>query len=362
MRIAVDPTTDVAAPAASDETVRLRAGLLSLVVSLVLLGVKYVAYLRTGSTAILSDSLESMINVVAAVFLLGGLVFAGRPADRDHPYGHGKIEYFSAVFEGGLIAFAAITVAGYALVDLWTGPAVEAVDEGLLLTVFAGGVNAALGWYLLRTGRSARSVALVADGQHVLSDFWTSAGVVIGLVLVRVTGLAWFDPLAALVVAVNLGRTGIGLVREAAGGLLDEEDVGLLERLVAAFDAKRDPGIIRIHRLRAIRSGRFTHVDAHLIVPEYWTVEDAHTAVDAFETRVLSACEVEGEIAFHIDPCFRALCKACEMPTCDVRVERFVTRPPLTVDEATLTDELFWAQERAGAGVTEPGSIGSRRG
>jgi cation diffusion facilitator family transporter len=334
--------------------IRLRAGLASFSVGIVLLAVKYTAYLHTGSAAILSDALESIVNVVAALFAVGGILIAGRPADRDHPYGHGKVEFFSAVFEGGLISFAALAIAWYAIEDLWRGPAVESIDEGLVLTALAGMANAILGWYLLRTGRRYDSVALVADGQHVLSDFWTSAGVVTGLLLVRLTGIVWLDPVTALLVALNLGRTGYGLVREAAGALLDQEDTLLLAVLVRAFDASRDPGIIRIHRLRAIRAGRFTHVDAHLIVPEYWSVEQAHGVVDAFEARVLGGCEVEGEIAFHVDPCFRALCEVCEVADCPVRVRPFVSRPPLTVEEAVLSDEAFWQHAPANDATIGP--------
>jgi cation diffusion facilitator family transporter len=334
--------------AAADQRLRLRAGILSLAVGTVLLASKYVAYLLTGSAAVLSDALESITNVVAALFALGGLVFAGRPADRGHPYGHGKVEYFTAVFEGGLISFAAFLIVWYAIRDLLRGPAVGAVEIGLAITAAAGIVNAALGWYLVRTGRRARSMTLVADGQHVLSDFWTSVGVVIGLGLVQMTGIAWLDPVVALVVAGNLALTGFRLVRRAAGGLLDEEDSELLAELVQAFDASRQPGIIRIHRLRAIRSGRFTHVDAHLIVPEYWTVDQAHDATDAFERRVIDSCTIEGEIIFHTDPCRRALCSICEVPECPVRQGTFVGRPPLTVEEATLTDESFWRGQHAG--------------
>src|SRR5262249_33090424 len=137
--------------------------------------------------------------------------------------------------------------------------------------------------------------------------------------------------------------------RTAAGGLLDEEDTNLLGELVRAFDAHAVPGIIRIHRLRAIRSGRHTHVDAHLIVPEYWSVEQAHDTMDSFEVRVLRACTVEGEIAFHIDPCRRALCPECDVADCPVRVQPFEQRRPLTVDEATLTDEFFWRRRLSGA-------------
>jgi cation diffusion facilitator family transporter len=329
-------------PSDPQAAVRLRAGVISLVVGTLLLGTKYTAYLLTGSAAVLSDALESIVNVVAAVFALGSLVFAGKPADRDHPYGHGKMEYFSAAFEGGLIAFAAVAIAWYAIEDLLRGPRVSDVEIGALLTFAAGLVNAGLGWYLVSTGRRAQSLVLMADGQHVLSDFWTSLGVVTGLGLVRVTGVSWFDPAVALVLAANLAFTGFRLVRHAAGGLLDEEDTTLLERLVAAFDAQRSHGIIRLHRLRAIRSGRFAHVDAHLIVPEFWTVEHAHDATDAFERRVIEACAIDGEIIFHTDPCGRRICPACDLADCPIRRSPFVERPPLTIDEACLTDEAFW--------------------
>jgi cation diffusion facilitator family transporter len=327
--------------ASAEERVRLRGGLVSLTVGTALLGVKYAAYLWTGSAAVLSDALESIINVIAALFALGSIVFAGRPADRGHPYGHGKIEYFSAVFEGGLIAFAAFLIVVYALRDLARGPSVDDVGIGMALTAGAGAVNAALGWYLLRTGRQAQSLVLVADGHHVLSDFWTSAGVVLGLILVRTTGYAWLDPAVALVLGVNLAITGGRLVRTAAGGLLDEEDGGLLASLVNGFNVVRTPGIIRIHGLRAIRSGRFTHVDAHLIVPEFWTVEEAHESSDAFADRVIASCDIQGEIIFHTDPCRRAFCVHCDVPDCPVREGAFSQVPPLTIDEATKPVETY---------------------
>jgi cation diffusion facilitator family transporter len=269
-------------------------------------------------------------------------VFAGRPADRNHPYGHGKIEFFSAAFEGGLIAFAAVMIIYEAILYLLQGLEVRALDIGLAITGGAGLVNLVLGGFLLRTGRSYNSLILVADGKHVLSDFWTSLGVVVGLLLVRVTGVVWIDPLVAAIVGLNLAWTGIRLVRHAAGGLLDEEDSELLVRLLAALNASVVPGIIRVHNLRAIRSGRFSHIDAHLVVPEFWSVERAHDAADAFERQVIAAGALEGEIIFHTDPCRRALCAICTVEGCPVRVEPFSGRPPLTLEEATATDEAFW--------------------
>ncbi len=321
-----------------ESRVRLRAVLISLAVSVVLLAAKYEAYLLTGSTAILSDALESIVNVVAAVFALGGLIFAGRPADRNHPYGHGKVEFFSAAFEGGLIAFAAVVIFYEVVQSLIRGVEVSRLESGLAIVFVAGLVNLVLGWFLIRTGRKHSSLTLVADGQHVLSDFYTSVGIVVGLLLVRLTGVPWLDPLVAAVVALNLMWTGARLVRHAAGGLLDEEDTALLDRLLDVLRGHVGQGVIRIHHLRAIRAGRFHHVDAHLVVPEFWLVERAHELAEDLAQQVIKEVGVEGELFFHTDPCHRVYCAMCDLEGCSVRREPFRARPPLTLDEAVQPD------------------------
>jgi cation diffusion facilitator family transporter len=322
----------------ADSRVRVQAGLISLGVSVVLLVAKYQAYRLTGSTAILSDALESIVNVVAAVFALGGIAFAAQPADRNHPYGHGKIEFFSAAFEGGLIAFAAVLIIYEVILAFLRGVEVRALDAGLAIVLGAGLANLALGWYLLRVGRAYRSLTLVADGKHVLSDFWTSVGIVVGLLLVRATGIWWLDPLTAAVVALNLMWTGFRLVRHAAGGLLDEEDRGLLSRLLTALDTRLGQGVIRVHHLRAIRAGRFHHVEAHLVVPEFWSVDRAHELSENLAARVINELGVEGELVFHTDPCHRIYCAMCDLDDCTIRREPFRDRPPLSLEEAVQPD------------------------
>jgi cation diffusion facilitator family transporter len=321
-----------------EERTRLKAGRISLLVGVALLGAKFWAYLLTDSTAVLSDALESIVNVLAAAFALGGLVFAGRPADRNHPYGHGKIEFFTAGFEGGLIAFAAAMILWESVHGLLHGVHVRNLDLGLLIVLGAGAANLLLGLYLVRTGRRTSSPTLVADGQHVLSDAWTSAGIVVGLVLVRLTGLVWLDPAVAMLVALNLLVTGLRLVRYAAGGLLDEEDEALLARLVAALDLRMKDGVIGVHNLRAIRAGRFHHVEAHISVPEFWSVERAHDATQAVADGVIADLGLEARILFHADPCRRSWCARCDVADCPVRRLPFVARPPLTVDEAILPE------------------------
>jgi cation diffusion facilitator family transporter len=330
----VDPETSVA----EDARIRLRAGLISLTVALLMLAAKYQAYRMTGSTAVLSDALESIVNVVAAVFALGGLVFAGRPADRNHPYGHGKIEFFSAAFEGGLIAFASVVIVYEAVLILLAGAAVRQISAGVVIVLVTGLVNLVLGWYLVRTGRRYNSLTLVADGKHVIADFWTSAGVVVGLLLVQLTGLAWLDPLVALLVALSLMWTGFRLVRHAAGGLLDEEDPALLSRVLAALQRYVGHGVIRVHHLRAIRSGRFHHVEAHLVVPEFWSVDKAHGVSEDVAARVIHDLGVEGEMVFHTDPCHRIYCATCDLEACPIRREPFLAATPLTLEEAVQPD------------------------
>jgi cation diffusion facilitator family transporter len=324
--------------AGEEARARLRAVVISLAVSVVLLAAKYQAYRLTGSTAILSDALESIVNVVAAVFAIGALIFAGRPADRNHPYGHGKMEFMSAAFEGGLIAFAALVIVYEVVVSLTHGVELRALDVGLAIVLGAGLVNLALGYYLVRAGRRYDSLTLLADGRHVLADFYTSAGVVVGLLLVRITGLAWLDPLVAAVVALNLMWTGVRLIRQASAGLLDEEDPALLDRLLQVLQPHLGQGVIRIHHLRAIRAGRFHHVDAHLVVPEFWSVERSHELAEDLGERVMKELGVEGEMTLHTDPCHHIYCRMCDLDDCPVRREPFTGRPPLTLDEAVQPD------------------------
>ena len=314
-------------------------GLVSLVVAIVLLAIKFWAYAATGSQAVFSDALESIVNVIAAAAAFGVLTYADRPADRDHPFGHGKAEFLSAAFEGGLIVFAAIVILWQAGVKLAYGAEVQRIDLGLLLTVAAGLGNGGLGWWLVRYGRTHHSTAIEADGHHLLSDFWTSVGVTGGLLAVKITGLVWLDPLVAALMATWLLVTGFRLVRRAAGGLLDEEDPRLLQRLVDVLAPRVRDGVIRVHHLRAIRSGRFHNISAHLVVPEFWSVERAHDKAHELAAQVLRELGIEGDIEFHIEPCERAYCSSCDLESCTVRQQPFVGLSPLTLDEAVRTDQ-----------------------
>ncbi|GLH68639.1 cation transporter [Geothrix rubra] len=319
----------------AEQKARVRVALLSICAGVVVLGLKYVAYVVSGSVALRSDAIESIVNVVAALFAMGAVMFAGKPADREHPYGHGKIEHFSAAFEGGLIALAAAFILIEATHALIFGVQLKNLGRGLAINLFAGFLNGLLGWYLLHKGRATRSKALEADGHHILSDFWTTVGIATGLFAVKLTGIHWMDPVMAMVVGLLLARTGFKLVAESSRALLDSEDPEVVDRILAAMNRVRSWDVIAVHEMRTFRSGRYTHVDAHLVVPEFYSIRQAHDLCEGFSVRALREAGVEGEVHTHVDPCGRLYCDRCPAEPCGIRRAPRTAPNAFTLEEAT---------------------------
>jgi cation diffusion facilitator family transporter len=319
----------------AEQNSRIRLALLSIVAGSALLGLKYLSYLLSGSVALKSDAIESVVNVVAALFALGAVVFAGRPADKEHPYGHGKIEHFSAAFEGGLISLAAVFILLEAARGFIYGVEFKNLGLGLAVNLLAGALNGVLGWFMLREGRRTRSRALEADGHHILSDFWTTVGIAAGLVAVKLTGFKWLDPFMAGVVGLLLARTGFRLVKESSQALLDMEDPAVLGQVLAAMNRVRTLDIIALHEMRTFRSGRYTHVDVHIVVPEYYPVRRAHDLCEEFGKRALAAGSIEGEVHTHVDPCGRMYCDRCPVADCAIRQAPKTAETAFILEEAT---------------------------
>ena len=317
------------------QRLRVQVILLSIGMGILILGAKYVAYRCSGSAALKSDAIESIVNVLAAAFALGAVVFAGKPADKEHPYGHGKIEHFSAFFEGGLISIASALILYEGVVAMIRGPQLKDLGLGLAINFAAGVANGLLGMILLRVGRAQKSKAIEADGHHVLSDFLTTLAVGAGLILVKLTGWVWLDPVLALGVGLLLAFTGIRLVRDASTALLDSEDPALLESLVVAMNRHKPDDVIAVHELRTLRSGRYTHVDVHVVVPEFYPIGRAHDVVERFGAESIRETRLEGEFHSHVDPCSRLYCISCQVQVCPVRQQPFAGRQPLTVELAT---------------------------
>ena len=314
---------------------RLSAARISLAAGFVIFAAKIVAWQITGSAAVYSDALESIVNVVAGALLLMSLTVALRPADADHPYGHGKAEFLSAGVEGSLILAAALLIAIAALRDLILGARLSRLDLGLAIVAAAGAANAALGLYLVRTGRRTGSLALLADGKHVLTDVWTSAGVVVGIAAVWATGWSWLDPVVALGVALHIVREGVHLVRRAIAGLMDEAEPHHIGRLAAALEAARRPDWIDVHELRTWRSGRLRHVDLHLVVPRYRDADALHEIHAAVAAALHEAEQGAAEVVVHFDPCRPHFCPTCAVAACPVREAPLHLRPPITAERAT---------------------------
>jgi len=321
----------------TEQKYRIRIAVLSIVAGICVLGLKYLSYLLSGSVALKSDAIESIVNVVAAVFALGAVIFAGKPADKDHPYGHGKIEHFSAAFEGGLISLAAVFILLEAAKGLLYGVELKNLGKGLAVNLLAGVINGMLGWFLLTQGRKTRSKALEADGHHILSDFWTTIGIALGLLAVKLTGLKWLDPVMAMVVGLLLARTGFRLVKESSQALLDMEDPEVLSKVLEAMNRVRTWDIIAVHEMRSFRSGRYTHVDVHMVVPEFYAVRQAHDLCESFGKKTLEAGAIEGEVHTHVDPCGRLYCDRCPAESCPIRVTHMTAETAFTLEEATAS-------------------------
>ena len=303
---------------------RLRVMWLSLTFAGLLLAVKFAAFALTHSNAVLSDAFESIVNVAASVFALYSVWLAAQPADISHPYGHGKAEAFSAGFEGGLIVLAGVATLWAALPALWVPRPIEHIGLGLVLIAGAGGINLILGALLIRTGRRTGSMALEADGHHLLSDSVTTAGVLLGLWVVRITGRIWIDALVAIVVALHLLRVGAGLVGRAVASLMDRADPGVLASIARALREVRRPGLIEAHNLRSWRTGSFHHVDFHLTVPRFWGLEEAHGVAHDVADVVRGVLEDDADVIIHLDPCVADCCPYCGYEPCPVRAASFM--------------------------------------
>ena len=278
---------------------------LSIAAALATIALKFWAYLLTGSVGLLSDALESVVNLVAAIVAVIALSIASRPADSNHHYGHGKVEYFSAGIEGLMIFVAAMVIVYSAVERLLHPQALDAVGVGLLITLIATSINAAVGWLILRAGRRHRSLTLVADGKHLLTDVWTSIGVVIGVGLVALTGWLPLDSIVAIAVGLNILWTGFTLVRNSVHGLMDRAlnaaDEARVIEVVNSFVAEYPPGQLAFHALQTRESGQQRFVSLHVLVPGQWTVATGHDLVERVESAIALALP-GAHIQTHLEP------------------------------------------------------------
>lgn len=284
-------------------TVRIALG--SIVIGIVVLGLKLLAWWLTGSVALLSDALESTVNVATALAALVAIRVAARPADDGHPYGHHKAEFFSAVLEGVMIIVAALLIMREAYSGFRSPPTIEAPAIGMAINAAAGALNAFWCWVLITWGQRLKSPALVADGKHLLSDVISSGGVLLGVGLAVVTGWSLLDPLLAGLVGLNILRSGWKVTAASLSGLMDEAVPDTTLASIRTIISDQATGAIEAHDLRTRHAGRVTFIDFHLVVDGRTTVEDAHAICDRIETSLRKALP-EAQITIHVEPDHKA--------------------------------------------------------
>ncbi len=301
-----------------------KAALISLIIGFMMFAGKMGAYLLTHSAAILSDALESVVHIIATSFAFYSLYLSLKPPDKKYPYGYGKIEYFSAGFEGALIIIAAFSIIFYAVKDIIRGSDITQVDVGAVIIFTASVVNVILGLYLIRSGKKTNSFILVADGKHVLTDAYTSIGAFGALILVLLTDIKLFDPIIAIILALNILFTGKNLVKESVLGLMNVIDDKQIAEIASRLEEekKSHPDWIDLHLLRYWKSGEKFIVDFHITIPYFLSVVKAHDVSHELEEifkKIFKTDDVE--ILAHVEPCEPTCCVICRKENCTVRAE-----------------------------------------
>ena len=302
------------------ENIKKKAAYISLFVGIGMFVGKFGAYLLTDSAAIFSDAAESVVHILATSMALYSIILSSKPADPSHLYGHSNIEDFSAIVEGLLIVTAAIVIIYTAAFDLIYGPDPQKLGIGIVIISAAGVINLILGFYLIRKGKSTNSLALVADGKHVLTDSYTSIGVLIGLIMVMITGVKILDPVFAIIIALNILYTGFTLVRESVGNLMNETDPELLKLITDKLNLIRKNYWIDLHHLRFWKSADKVFIDFHLSLPYYFTIKESHKEEDDIANELKTVLP-NSQVRIHMDYCDAELCKYCDYVACNERGE-----------------------------------------
>jgi cation diffusion facilitator family transporter len=300
---------------------------ISFVVSFVLLIIKFYSFYITKSTAILTDALESIVNVVAAGFATYSIYLSSRPRDDNHPYGHGKIEFFSAGVEGTLILLAGLFIIYQSIYNFFFPNDLERLREGILLISFTGLVNGVLGFTLRKKGQKLNSLTLEASGKHLLTDTMSSFVLVVGVFIIYLTGLDFLDSFIAILFSIYIIYSGYGLVRRSVAGLMDEADPLAVEATVRVINLFRKPNWIDIHNMRVQQYGSDRHIDLHLTLPYYLDLGQVHDEVEELESVLENDWPGEMEVFVHADPCLpEKCCHYCQIKECPVRKFSMDTR------------------------------------
>lgn len=318
-----------------------KAILVSLCISIVLMLAKFVAYFMTHSNAILTDAAESIVNVLASGFAFYSIYLATLPKDENHPYGHGKVEFFSAFVEGVLIALAGLIIIFKSGYDLLFPVAIRQLYEGAIIIGVTGLINLFTGLYLINTGKRHSSITLEADGKHLLTDAVTSGGLVIGVLLIQLTEIFWLDSVISILLGMYIIRNGYQLTRRSVGGLMDESNMELVKDIVGIMQAHRHDAWIDVHNLRAQQYGADLHIDCHVTLPYYFDLNRVHAEISSIDQLINVNAARQTELFIHADPCLPQCCHYCKVNGCAVREEAFIQEIKWTIENATKNHKHF---------------------
>ena len=289
------------------------------ILSVVLFIAKFIAYYLTHSMAILTDALESIVNVIAGFIGLYSLYVAAKPRDFEHPHGHGKAEFVSAAAEGSLIVAAGLMILYETVQNLIENATIHSLDYGLALVAITGLINFIAGSYTIKLGKKNNSLALIASGKHLHIDTYSTIAIIVGLVLMIITKLFWLDKAIALVMGIVIVFNGYKIIRTSLAGIMDEADEELLNKVIIMLNQKRQENWIDLHNLRVIKYGSLLHIDCHLTVPWYFNVHQAHNQIDALALLIRDEFGDAIELFVHTDGCLPFSCSICSKKGCSER-------------------------------------------
>ncbi|PJR05074.1 cation diffusion facilitator family transporter [Avrilella dinanensis] len=293
---------------------------------IMLLVIKFVAWYMTGSVAILTDAMESIVNVISGFIGLYSLYLSALPRDKNHPYGHGKVEFISAFIEGGLITVAGIIIIYEAVGNLRNNTEIIQIDFGIYLVAFTALINYLLGYFAIKKGRKNHSLALIASGKHLQTDTYSTLGIILGLIIIQFTRIYWLDAVIALIFSGIIIYTGYKIIRTAISGIMDETDDKLLNEVVDLLNKERSINWIDLHNLRIIKYGSTLHFDCHMTVPWYFNIKEGHNEVDKLEDIVKEYFGDRVEFFVHLDACKDYSCRICAKTDCPVRQHSFIKK------------------------------------
>jgi len=300
---------------------------------------KIIAWKMTDSDAVFSDAMESIVNVISAFMGLYSLYLAAKPKDKDHPYGHGKVEFVTSGIEGALIAIAGIMIIYEGINSLVVGKVLSQLDWGIAIIAATAVINYFLGYISIRKGEQENSLVLISSGKHLQSDTVTTLGVVISLIVVYFTKIYWLDSVVALIFGVYIIFVGYKIVRKSLSGIMDEQDRDLLDQIIKILEENRRTEWIDVHNMKIQQFGASLHIDAHITLPWYYSLRDAHNEMEKMILLLAKNINRSVEFNFHMDDCKPISCAICRISDCPVREQDFVKKVIWTPENVTYWDK-----------------------